>query len=510
MAAALSGARLAAAGRGAVRRGGRSDLHRDRRGLHARRADRAAAHARTSRSVASETPRTCTRSIAIWSTQKYLGRRLGLARLRRAAGATEPCAVRMTPAVGRQRCARRWSTRSSAPSAPEQIDGDPRVHRRARAHARTSRRRVARAPPARAGGGAVGARRCCAMRTPRTIPSRSAIGRALRRRAPLDRGADVLAATGHDRRHAAGRAPRRRYADVDEIRIVGLVEATGRSAAGRSIFYPQSLLGAARLAGRSRTACRPRARVSRICCGCRAGASSLSTFTLEDDALVSPSPLLDEVDAARLADRAAGRRPRSAGARLRARSADDRSVVRARRPTTCRGRGWRCGASRTFDERALPRPDRCRAQPAAYAVSQLERYLECPFKYFAAHVLQAAGRARRAGVDDAAGARTVRARSVRGVLRRVAAAGTARSPPTTSREAIALFDEVAERHLAALPEGDRALERTLLLGSAAAAGFGERAFAFEIEDGRPGRRAPARVRARGHVRLRRGRRRAAG
>jgi hypothetical protein len=49
-------------------------------------------------------------------------------------------------------------------------------------------------------------------------------------------------------------------------------------------------------------------------------------------------------------------------------------------------------------------------------------------------------------------------------------------------EALALFDEVAERRLALLPEGDRALERTLLLGSAAAAGFGERAFAFEIDD----------------------------
>jgi RecB family exonuclease len=50
---------------------------------------------------------------------------------------------------------------------------------------------------------------------------------------------------------------------------------------------------------------------------------------------------------------------------------------------------------------------------------------------------------------------------------------------------MALFDTVAERHLDALPEADRALERTLLLGSAAAAGFGERAFAFELEDGVP-------------------------
>ena len=61
----------------------------------------------------------------------------------------------------------------------------------------------------------------------------------------------------------------------------------------------------------------------------------------------------------------------------------------------------------------------------------------------------------------------------------------ARSRRRTCAEPIALFETVAERHLAALPEGDRALERTLLLGSAAAAGFGERAFAFEIEDGIP-------------------------
>jgi RecB family exonuclease len=52
-------------------------------------------------------------------------------------------------------------------------------------------------------------------------------------------------------------------------------------------------------------------------------------------------------------------------------------------------------------------------------------------------------------------------------------------------DAMTLFDAVAERHLEKLPEGDRALERTLLLGSAAAAGFGERAFAFELEDGVP-------------------------
>jgi RecB family exonuclease len=50
-------------------------------------------------------------------------------------------------------------------------------------------------------------------------------------------------------------------------------------------------------------------------------------------------------------------------------------------------------------------------------------------------------------------------------------------------EALARFEGIAETRLAALPESDRALERTHLLGSAAAPGLAERAFAFEVEHG---------------------------
>ena len=46
-----------------------------------------------------------------------------------------------------------------------------------------------------------------------------------------------------------------------------------------------------------------------------------------------------------------------------------------------------------------------------------------------------------------------------------------------------MFERVAEERLAALPETDRSLERTYLLGSAVAPGLAERAFAFEIEHG---------------------------
>ena len=48
-------------------------------------------------------------------------------------------------------------------------------------------------------------------------------------------------------------------------------------------------------------------------------------------------------------------------------------------------------------------------------------------------------------------------------------------------EALELFRDVAESIIAKLPEADRALERTYLLGSAVGSGLGERAFNFEIE-----------------------------
>jgi RecB family exonuclease len=51
------------------------------------------------------------------------------------------------------------------------------------------------------------------------------------------------------------------------------------------------------------------------------------------------------------------------------------------------------------------------------------------------------------------------------------------------RAALEVFERVTEARLLTLAEADRALERTHLLGSAAAPGLAERAFAFEIEQG---------------------------
>jgi len=115
----------------------------------------------------------------------------------------------------------------------------------------------------------------------------------------------------------------------------------------------------------------------------------------------------------------------------------------------------------------------------------MERYLECPFKYFAVNVLKLP----EEKDEQAWLTPQERGQLVHEVFEQFFGEWQARGGGAITTGnlamAMALFDEVAERHLAALPEGDRALERNFLLGSAAAAGFGERAFVFEIEDGVP-------------------------
>jgi RecB family exonuclease len=63
------------------------------------------------------------------------------------------------------------------------------------------------------------------------------------------------------------------------------------------------------------------------------------------------------------------------------------------------------------------------------------------------------------------------------------ASGRATITTSNVADALELFETVATRKLESLPLADRALERNYLLGSAAASGLAERAFAFEIEQG---------------------------
>jgi RecB family exonuclease len=268
------------------------------------------------------------------------------------------------------------------------------------------------------------------------------------------------------------------YADVDELRLVGLVESDWPERATRSIFYPASLLAPLgwpaerdRLSA-SRTRFQDLLRLARR-------RTSLSTFTLEEDTIVSPSPLLEDVDAPGLPIERLVSLPDAPASTF-----VHEAVMREPAHAQLAGQAeeWlSLRLSRVTDApwfRGLTGP----RAPAVYAVSKVERYLECPFKYFAAHVLTLP----EERDEEAWMTPQERGHFVHEVFETFFTewqrAGHGAITTANVAEALALFDEVAEQRLETLPEGDRALERTLLLGSAAAAGFGERAFAFEIED----------------------------
>ena len=274
-------------------------------------------------------------------------------------------------------------------------------------------------------------------------------------------------------------APSAAYADVDEVRLVGLVESDWPDRGRRSIFYPLSLLSqlgwpadADRL-GAARAQCHDLLRLARR-------RVSASVFTLEDDAIVPGSVFLEEIEGAALP--AEHVEPREHGRVFLHEAISEEPVAAAALP----------GASREWLALRTSRSDivgdafhgaaGLRA-PRAYAVSSIERYLECPFKYFAAYVLRLPEER-----DEESGLTPLeRGHFLHSVFEMFFGewqrSGRGSITPQNLPEAIALFERTAEGQLATLSESDRAVERTHLLGSAAAPGLAERAFAFELEQG---------------------------
>ena len=272
--------------------------------------------------------------------------------------------------------------------------------------------------------------------------------------------------------------PSAAFAGVDDLRIVGLVDSDWPERIRRSIFYPAWLLNQLGWPAETdrRTAARarfndlvrlPRRRVS------------VSTFTLEADAIVSPSPMLEEVEHCGLTVERV--EPGLSGIFLHDALSDGR--IRGQDVTGDMASWLSLRASRTSpDDRAFHGFAGAYA-PAAHAVSHVERYLDCPFKYFATYVLKVdEERDEESGLTP-----QERGQFLHEVFERFFSAWHARGrhgiTAANLDDALAVFEEIALEMLQRLSEADRALERTYLLGSAAAAGLAERAFAFEIEHG---------------------------
>jgi RecB family exonuclease len=269
------------------------------------------------------------------------------------------------------------------------------------------------------------------------------------------------------------------FATVDAVRIVGLVEGDWPEASSKSIFFPSKLLEPLGWPSPSDRLSAARARFQDLL-RLPAEVVSASTVLLEDDGIVAPSAFTDEVS--------------SAGLVLQHESGSDPQRIfdheaLSIEPVDGAGVTGEAAAWLSF-RKQLPPTDRAQfhgevgARPAsAYAVSRVERYLECPFKYFAAHILRLdEERAEESGLTPQERGQFLHAvfESFFGEWSR---SGRGAMTADTLEEALVLFEEVADGHLEKLREADRSLERTYLLGSAVAPGLAERAFAFEIEHG---------------------------
>jgi RecB family exonuclease len=255
-----------------------------------------------------------------------------------------------------------------------------------------------------------------------------------------------------------------RYGDFDDVQLGGLVETEWPERPRRNIFYSPGILrelgwppDQERIEGdRNAFVDLLRLPVRRV---------TVSTFTLEDDAIVSSSSFLDAVETAGLEaieDAAATERPRMF--EWEALGIEPPHLARLEPAAAV----W---ARHRID--APPRDHRHRGATtghvaASFSLSALERYQDCPFKFFAADVL----RLEEAPEDEPTLSPRARGQFIHQVFQQFFEAWGSRTITTEALDdARTLFRDVAEPLLAKLPGPEASLERTRLFGSAIAMGI---------------------------------------
>ena len=270
------------------------------------------------------------------------------------------------------------------------------------------------------------------------------------------------------------------YGCFDRLFLVGLADGEWPERTGRNIFYPTSLLG---LLGWPRERERIRSERARVADLLRLPLDrvALSTFILEDDVVVTPSSLLEDVADT---DLVTMRVPLHTGFRV---SSDEALLHEPIRTDVFSGpaAGWlELRRSRSSGDAPRFHGVVGLQPPATYAVSNLEEYLNCPFKYFAGGLLalEEERTEERTWTPEQRG--LFLHRVFESFFRRWQANGDRAITPVTLERALETFSAVVDEMLAELPPADRTVTRVWLLGSAAASGLAERLFRFEVD--RPG------------------------
>jgi RecB family exonuclease/inactivated superfamily I helicase len=268
-----------------------------------------------------------------------------------------------------------------------------------------------------------------------------------------------------------------RYGEFDEIFLVGLVEGEWPQRPAKSIFYPASLLSQldwpdsrVALAG-ERAAFQDLLRLPRR-------QVHLSTFELENDAIIAPSVFLEDVERVGLRQVDP---PSHASARL---FVSEGLAMEPVAPAAVQGEAsaWlsmRAGRSEFSGGRFHGAAEAHR--PAYYTVSSLERYLECPFRYFSEKVLKLE--------EDPEDEVAMTPQELGIFVHKVFEAffsewtrlGRGGITPENLSDARTVFRTIVEPLLGTLADDEAAVQRTRLLGSAADEGLAEAVFQIEAE-----------------------------
>ncbi|HUL72029.1 MAG TPA: PD-(D/E)XK nuclease family protein [Vicinamibacterales bacterium] len=273
-----------------------------------------------------------------------------------------------------------------------------------------------------------------------------------------------------------------RFGDADHAYLVGLVETDWPDRQRRSIFYSSGLL---KNLGWPQESDQVRAQQAAFRDLLRLPAKTveLHAFQLEGDAIVGVSPM---VEAARDLPSRALSEAEEAGARAEMCFAEDALAAG--------GEAWSA-----LDEESAAWLDLRRRRPSidgrsyggfvgaqapqAYRVSRVDRYLDCPFKYFAESVLGLPEeREEMSGLTP-----LERGNLVHSLFERFYRAwqedGRGTITDALLPDALRLFRRLAHEALARMPEADRALEEVRLFGSIVARGLAERVFELEAHAG---------------------------